>query len=137
MSEENKCQICGLRLEVREYPSPNTIPSEGEFKLLHKLQDDGIIEQKFLRNVFAGGQRGWHEFCVIDSDKWNKNSESCPWWQLKIGELGLPGHVSIYNAQKNADSAGQYAKTAHKLMKVAIFVSSAILILGIIKLIIE
>jgi len=105
MVDYNKCQICGLRLEVRDFPSPNTIPSERDFDLLHKLQENKIIKQKFSRNIFVGGNLECHEFCVIDSDKWNKNSESCPWWQLKIGELGLPGHVSIYHAKRNAKSA--------------------------------
>ncbi len=100
--KDNKCKICGLRAEILE--------DDDKFVLCHKLFEAGIVNQRFPRNIFMGtenskGNSCPDEYCVIGSNKWNRFDENCPWWQFKNEELGLEGHVSIYHANRNAESA--------------------------------
>ena len=120
MPETNKCNLCGLKVRIKG----KSKLSDTDFVELQKLKKKGIITKKFPRNIvkiIGPEDSGYFDFCAVGSYRWNKNDKKCPYWQLKLDEIKLSDHLSIYNSQK-------ISQTSFRITVIAILISASILL---------
>jgi hypothetical protein len=126
MPETNKCDLCGLKVRI----IGESKLSDTDFVALHQLKDQNLITKRFSRNIYTKIQlgetdikeaTGFFDFCAVGSKKWNKNDKKCSYWQLKLDEIKLSDHLSIFNSQK-------ISQTSIRITLLAIGISSLILL---------
>lgn len=126
----NKCDFCGLKVNA----GSETDYQDTEFVALASLYKDNLILGRFGRHITFDVGKGpsYVEICAAGSNKWNKNEESCPYWQLKLKEGNIFHYLSICNSRELAENTHKLTKKAGVISRWALGISLFIVTCAII-----
>jgi len=117
-STENKCDLCGLRVEFDQSNLQQAEKVEDFFKKLRSLQRKKLVPKGWPKVVSVSigikNPDDRSEICAVNHSSWRKNEKKCPYWQPRVG-LALGEHLALHEARK----VESLTKDIHKLTAVA------------------
>lgn len=118
---ENKCDLCGLKVNFDQSALQKNQTVEEFFANLRNLQKNNLVPNGWGRHIkkFIGNSKenDSSEICAINHSSWLDKNKNCKFWQPQIG-LTLGEYMASHESKKMEI----LTKDIHKLTAIATFI---------------